>query len=172
MSCDQCMYGLLTPSSKTGQPVLAEKPTRWATTSPQMAARRSQRCTRDHAHEPRLGGRAADAAFYPPDLVTNILRGMRGTADAESVPEDTFDPKIQPAMATAALFHDVPAGIRATIDADDISHKKRFTGCRMSDGSSHKVPLHKHVREQYRNESTGEPLPRARVEEAIHEELG
>ena len=30
-----------------------------------------------------LGGRARDAAYYPPDLIVEILRGMRADADAE-----------------------------------------------------------------------------------------
>ena len=88
VTSDQCMYGLVTPSSRDGRPVAAMKPTRWATSSPQMAARLTTRCSRDHPHEPLLGGRAADAAFYPMKLVTEILRGMRDTADAEAAPED------------------------------------------------------------------------------------
>ena len=43
---DQCEYGLVAPSSVTGQPVAAKKTTRWATSSPQMAARLSKRSKR------------------------------------------------------------------------------------------------------------------------------
>ena len=70
---DQCEYGLVTPDLQ-GNVVPAKKPTRWATTSEQMARRLSTRCSGNHTHQHLLGGRAAAAALYPLPLITEIRR--------------------------------------------------------------------------------------------------
>ena len=57
VTSDQCEYGLPTPGPD-GTPTPAKKPTRWATSSKQMAARLSKRCTGTHKHQPLLSGRA------------------------------------------------------------------------------------------------------------------
>ena len=75
---DQCMYGLITHTAD-GHRLPARKTTMFATRSPQMTQRLSMRCETSHRHQPLLGGRAADAAFYPLVLITEILRGMRDT---------------------------------------------------------------------------------------------
>ena len=89
---DQRMYGLVTHNMQ-GDIVPAKKPTRFLTSSVQMASRLKTRCTREHKPEPLLAGRVAAAAFYPLPLITEILRGMRGTADGEhsSQKEPTLD---------------------------------------------------------------------------------
>ena len=68
---DQCQYGLVTPGGK-GELMPAKKPTRWASTSPHMLNRLKARCPGDHIHQHLMGGRAANAAFYPPELIRNI----------------------------------------------------------------------------------------------------
>ena len=78
---DQCQYGLVTPSGDGYLPAM--KPTRFLTSSPQMAHRLSLRCDKSHTHQPLVGGRCADAAFYPLPLIRAILHGMRDTADAK-----------------------------------------------------------------------------------------
>ena len=80
---DQCMYGLLSPTPGGGE-LPAIKPTRFLTSSPEMAARLSTRCSKDHQHQQLVGGRAAAAAFYPLKLIKAMLLGMRDTADAKS----------------------------------------------------------------------------------------
>ena len=79
---DQCMYGLFTPS-KDGAWMLARKPTQWASSSPQMPTRLSKRCSHEHGHQRLDGGRASDAELYPPALISDILRGIRATYDAQ-----------------------------------------------------------------------------------------
>ena len=79
---DQCEYGLLTPGPD-GQPTPAKKPTRWMSSSPHMLKRLSRRCQGDHANQHLVGGRAKLAENYPIELITEILRGMRDTADFE-----------------------------------------------------------------------------------------
>ena len=170
---DKCEYGLVTPSAVTGQPIPAQKPTRWATSSPQMLSRLSKRCSRTHEHQPLLGGRAADAAFYPMPLITEILRGIRHTDDAAAGPDDPVDSDLARSMMPGALFHDAPKSVVAYVNEENLAsdHKHRSTKLRMGDGSTQRIPLHRHVREQYRDEYTNESLPRPWVESAIHEEL-
>ena len=82
VTMDQCMYGLATPGPN-GVQIPAKKPTRWASTSAPMLRRLSTKCLNHHKHRHFLGGRAASAAFYPRQLVVEILRGMRDTSDLE-----------------------------------------------------------------------------------------
>ena len=78
----QCEYGLLTPDSD-GVPNPAKKPTIWMSSSSFMLERLSRRCSGNHTHQHLSGGRAKAAEDYSIELITEILRGMRDTADAE-----------------------------------------------------------------------------------------
>ena len=104
---DQCQYGLVTPGIGGGL-LPAKKPTCWASTSTQMLSRLSARCPGNHTHQHLIGSRAADAAFCPPELITNILRGMRNTADAE-FKDVEHDVTMDVAMTCAGALHDLPA---------------------------------------------------------------
>ena len=57
---DQCEYGLAT-WGPDGQPVLAKKPTQWASNSPFILRRLSKRCSGTHSHQHLEGGRAKKA---------------------------------------------------------------------------------------------------------------
>ena len=46
-----------------------------------MLARLKRRCTGTHEHQHLDGGRTRAAEIYPPQLVLEILRGMRDTND-------------------------------------------------------------------------------------------
>ena len=81
---DQCMYGLNSQSEDNKEKRLpAMKPTRFMTNSSHMQARLSKRCDGSHSHQPQVGGRCRDAAFYPMPLVKAILNGIGDTADAD-----------------------------------------------------------------------------------------
>eukprot|EP00972_Heterocapsa_arctica_P103877 15309757-Heterocapsa_arctica.AAC.1 len=72
-----CQYGMTSrrPDGTQG-PVF--KPTRWLSNSAAILARLSRKCSRgQHDHVQLVGGRAAAAAVYPPDLCLQILRGFR-----------------------------------------------------------------------------------------------
>ena len=56
-----------------------------------MLSQLSLLCKGDHAHQPLLAGRAAEAAFYPLGLYNAILKGMRLTSDAMSNTRDLHD---------------------------------------------------------------------------------
>ena len=119
---DQCQYGLVTPGPG-GEMLPAKKPTKWASSSPQMLARQSKRCPGDHEHQHLTGGRAAQAAFYPPPLVTNILRGIRDTADSEHV-EVEHDNDMRIAMTRAGSLEDIPAcSLKSAYREADMSHQ-------------------------------------------------
>ena len=107
----QCEYGLYA-MSPSGERLRAMKPTRWASSSPQMLERLNKRCQRDHRHQHLDGGRTRAAAFYPPELVLEILCGIRDTADAElGVQEEEKEQPLNPVYAIA----DVPAFVCLTI---------------------------------------------------------
>lgn len=73
---DMCVFNMVVPAG-LGGPGLARKPTRWLTNAPELAKRLNHRCSGAHAHAPLVGGRAAHAAIYPPELVAAILQGLR-----------------------------------------------------------------------------------------------
>ena len=77
----QCEYGL-TSADAQGVQRPVKKPTRWMSSSDAMIQRLSKRCS-GHVHQQLVGGRAAQAAFYPLELVLEILRGMRDQANVE-----------------------------------------------------------------------------------------
>ena len=82
---DQCMYGLTTPAEgSTTERLPAMKPTRFMTNSVFMRDQLSLKCDKSHVHQPLVGGRCRDAAFYPLQLVEAILQGMALTADHDA----------------------------------------------------------------------------------------
>ena len=80
---DQCMYGLASPTGQqhpTHFPAM--KPTRFMTNSVHLQLQSSKRCDRSHTHQQLIGGRFADAAFYPLGRVKAILIGIQNTSHA------------------------------------------------------------------------------------------
>ena len=68
---DMCAYGM-----KVGA-LLNKKPTRFLTNSEHLAGELQKRCDGGHSHEVLMGGKAAKAARYPPDLCAAIVRGLK-----------------------------------------------------------------------------------------------
>ena len=172
MVSDQCQYGLTTPGLE-GNLMPAKKPTCWASISIQMLSRLSARCPGDHEHQHLIGGRAANAAFYPPELITNILRGMRDTADAEYMEVDE-DVSMDTAMHSAGALHDIPAcSIGAAYRESDLSHTnaQRRVTFKFLNGYSSKIDLNKNFRDKYKDEYTSEMLPQEETKAAILDEI-
>ena len=74
---DPCAYGIVTPSE--ADPAImapALTPTKSLTNSEMMSRQLSNRCTKEHVHQPLVGGRCKDAPRYPVPLVQAILRGF------------------------------------------------------------------------------------------------
>ena len=85
VTADQCMYGLRTPAEEKGKTAPARKTTKFMTSSRQMADLLRRRCDGEHLHQPLVGGRCRDAAYYPLRLIQAILQGIRDTKNAEDL---------------------------------------------------------------------------------------
>ena len=169
---DQCQYGLMTPGPD-GRLMPAKKPTRWASSSIQMTKRLSKRCDKSHMHQHLMGGRAANAAFYPPELITEILRGIRDTADA-SHKDPEHSSAMMLALARAGALHDQPAkSIVAAFREADLGHSnaKRSVLFKFLDGRTVSLDLEKNFRESYKDEYTNEVLPSEGTKDAMYDEL-
>ena len=118
-----------------------------------------------------MGGRAADAAFYPMPFVTETIRGIRDTADAEAEKQQELSPYGATCVSRAAMFHDQPQDMLAALRAEDhgASNSKRTTVFRMADGTLREIPLHQNFKTHYRDEYTSEQIPQAWAEAAIQE---
>ena len=146
----QCRYGLLTPSPTT-ELMPAMEPTGFASTSPQMLARLSNKCLGDHEHQQLVEGRGAAAAFYPPALIQAMLRGIRDTADAEARREP--DPDGPHELPCAELVHavvraehlaDAEPELATHLQAQKIKRKldRMCIPFRHADGRTERLPLH------------------------------
>ena len=161
--CDQCQFGLITPSADKKSQELAMKPTRFLTSSSEMAEGLDKRCDRSHRHQHLVGGRAAAAAFYPLPLVRAILRGIRATADAERFRDEGKAERLEYAHAMASTQGSVPP---EGGDEFPSSHITRTNGGKVkvdyTDDS---------FRPRYIDEYTGEVLTPSLIRAAIVEEL-
>ena len=168
---DQCEYGLMTPGPN-GEPMLAKKPTMWASSSPQMLQRLSRRCKGDHEHQHLVGGRAKAAENYPLDLVTEILRGMRDTADHEEQWGDETNSDITQAMLQCSMFHEPKfSSLVAAYRAQDLEEQTQRMSVKVKfqNGKNRQVDLQ--FKETYKDEYTCEQLPMGHVKIAMQEEL-
>ena len=132
-----------------------------------MIQQLSRRCDRSHVHQHLEGGRPANAAFYPIELVEAILRGIRDTADAEGVREEPeHDDKVLCAMAAAAQ--------NVGDDLDDGEHELEDLASAETDSKDSLPQQHGgkteisyndiNVKAKYVDEYTEEELHRERVE--------
>ena len=172
VTSDQCMYGLMT-RGKDGSIMHAKKPTKWASSSPQMLARLQTRCDKTHDHQHLMGGRAKDAAYYPPELITEILRGMRDTADAEyrDVSQST---DLDVESKKAGQLHDQPArSLVAAYRAADLSQSnaQRHIKFQYLNGKTVSLDLEQNFKDGYKDEYTTEMLPKEETKDAMYDEL-
>ena len=138
-----------------------------------MLKRLSTRCDGSHSHQHLIGGRAAAAAYYPPKLISQILRGMRDTADAAHV-EPEFTPEMSIAMKNAALHHDQPAtSLIAAYRESDLAHSnaQRKVVFKYLDGKQVSLTLDGNFKPQYKDEYTNEFLPYEAAKDAMLDEL-
>ena len=153
------------------------------TNSPFMVDALDIRCDKSHKHQHLVGGRAADAAFYPPKLLRAILRGMAMTRDAangvrllceneksfldslnlfiNAIPRESVQPK-----STAP---DASAGTDSSPTGDG---KPRTSSIPLMGGGTLPIEYSPHnFKTVYRDEYTGEELPNHLVRAAMEEEL-
>ena len=150
----------------------AKKPTKWASSSPHMLKRLSRRCQKDHVHQHLVGGRAKAAEDYPLELITDILRGIRNTADFEEQWGDETEETLVNAMLTTGLLHDVKlSSLVAAYRAQDLKEETE----RLEVSFKHKNGKIEHMdlkfKDTYKDEYTCEDLPIGHVRLAMQEEL-
>ena len=168
---DQCEYGLLTPNAE-GIPTPAKKPTRWMSSSPQMVKRLSRRCSGTHVHQHLVGGRAKAAEDYSLELVTDILRGIRDTADHEEEWGDATDQELNSAVVTAGLLHDVRfSSLVAAYRAEDALSETKNLSVKFKHLNGKVNMTNLVFRDAYKDEYTGEVLPMGHVRNAMLDEL-
>ena len=162
---DQCMYGLTSPTGADGTERLPSmKPTRFMTNSIHMQAKLSTRCDRSHKHQQLVGGRCAEAAFYPLGLIKAILSGMQATTQADQLQDQMHEER----KALLAAITDSAGKIPVETDSDvgPPSSLKRVAGGILP------VGYHpQNFRAKYVDEYTGEILDPLLVRAAIMEEL-
>ena len=142
----------------------ALKPTRFMTSSPQMASMLQKRCPRIHEHQQLVGGRAEAAAFYPLGLVRAILQGIRLTAIAKGAAIDHRADEREAIHAVMNSNSKNTPWASGTIAPD--SAVKLLKGGVLPIGYSSENFKH-----QYLDEYTGEVLPGPLIQAAIVEEL-
>ena len=110
-----------------------------------------------------MGGRAADAAFYPPDLIKEIVLGIKDTAIAEqTAADDRFETKsLINAISQSAGTLPAPAE-----SAERTSSVKKTSGGVLPIGYRAE-----NFKQRYLDECTGEVLPPDLDRDAIIDEL-
>ena len=158
---DQCAYGLTTPSQIDGSPTLAQKLTRFLTSSVHMARQLQAKCDRSHVHPQLVGGRCKEAAYYPLGLIRAILRGMHDTTMAEHKAKEEEKDTIEMLNALSSKPTRLPEVIDTSVRQSKIP---RATGGCVSISYDNWKP-------RYSDEYTGEVLPHNLVQDAMIDEL-
>ena len=161
VTADQCAYGLTTPSAEDPEKLLpALKPTRFLTNSEIMAEQLSRRCSKDHIHQPLVGGRCKDAAMYPSKLVRSILKGVTLQAEADAQSADCRD-------QINAMPVYTPQAEKVDFGPPTHSSVPKF-------GKKGSVPItyeESNFKSRYMDEYTGETLAPHLIRPAIEDEL-
>ena len=169
VTMDQCEYGLLTPGPN-GVMTPAKKPTKWASTSVPMLRRLSKRCGKGHDHQHLMGGRAAAASFNSKELVLEILRGMRDTADLEE-PWEEPDVEMVIAMAKASITDDGEKDLVAVMKQEDLARQVGSPSIKFKYADGRVTTQKLQFKAEYKDEYTGEILPSAHIHKGIVDEL-
>jgi hypothetical protein len=141
-TADACRFGM-TALDHNGAQGPVKKPTRWASNAPLVLEELGLRCEGRHPRHVRLlGGRAAQAAIYPPELIAAIISGIHR--------QRVEDCRLGKAHVSMCESLAAAVAIKEEI-LEDSSGERRS----------------KDVRDEY----TGQILPPALVTEARREEL-
>ena len=99
--------------------------------SPQMHQQLSKRCDHSHEHQPLVGGRCADAAFYPLPLVRAILNGIEDTTKAmQHARMEAVESGMHAAAVICASRTQVP--VEKGVDEDVVLGKTEMQTTRLS----------------------------------------
>ena len=164
VTCDQCQFGLTTKGDSPGERMPAMKPTRFLSSSPQMLAQLDRRCDRSHKHRHLTGGRCAEAAFYPIELIRAILRGIKATSLADQHAHEQR-PQGTGHISAIVLEGEVHEDVKREIPHTFVKRYGKNKGKIRIDFEDHQF------RPGYTDEYTGETLQKSLIREAIVEEL-
>ena len=167
----QCMYGL---TSKSGPDTYlpAKKPTMFASSSPHMLKRLSVKCDGTHRHQHLIDGRAAKAAFYPVQLIEQILRGIRDTSDAEQrEAEDIEGAQLVQALSRAGTLQDTPADLQARLHEQSLGDKLDHAKVKFKYLDGRSTHLSMKWKDAYKDEYTGDVLPHNNIREAMFDDI-
>ena len=129
-----------------------------------MSPRLSTRFSKTHAHQHLVGGRAKNAENYPIELIVEILRGMRDTADFEEQWGDETEASLGQAMATASLFHSPKfSSLVAAYRAKDLEEETRNMTMKFKYLNGDLGKTHLQFKVSYKDEYTCEELPMGHV---------
>ena len=139
------------------------KPTRFMSSSKHMLGMLDKRCDRSHRHQSLVGGRCAEAVFYPLPLIRAILKGINPTADAEA--------QMESESRSRQYLSSVAAG-SAPAKASTQQEVPHCFVKRYNSGAKVRVDFEDtHFKRQYLDEYTGDILQHDLIKEAIIEEL-
>ena len=137
-----------------------------------MIERLSKRCGGDHVHQHLVGGRAKHAEDYSLELISEILRGVRDTADHEDDWGDSHGEDVEKATKVAACFHDDRnTNLGAVYRAEDALAKTEKLSVKFKYFNGKNEDRKLEFKDRYKDEYTGEELPMGYVREAMREEL-
>ena len=137
-----------------------------------MLKRLSRRCSGQHSHQHSVGGRAKAAEDYSIELITEIIRGIRDTADVEEEWGDANEDDLDQAMAKASVLHDVKfSSLVAAYRAQDLKAETQNSMVRFKHRNGQTDPVNLTFKDTYRDEYTNEELPVCHVRQAMQEEL-
>lgn len=122
---DQCTYGYTTPGSD-GAPTPAKKPAWLALTSAAILKTLFTKSFKNHEHQHLVGCRAAAAAFYPRQVVKEIIRCLRDTIDMEE-PWAYTAIEMPHGIAMASIMNVAEATVSFTIELDDLERTANST---------------------------------------------
>lgn len=96
-----------------GKAVSAKKPTAYMTNTRAIGKELSRKCNGEHRHQHLIGGRAKDAARYPPELCRPICRGV-------------LQEKRERATGVRAVA-EIPSGYRPSrVDLEEVQERAEF----------------------------------------------
>ena len=143
-----------------------------------MLARLGRKCDRKHVHQHLMEGRGKAAAYYPDQLVQQILRGIRDTADEEdrraSLPRGPHElpcHELVHAVTVAGSLADTDPAIVTQLEARDIEQKLQRLKIPVKHANGHVQHQSLTWKDTYRDECTNEALPHAHIKEAMADEL-
>jgi hypothetical protein len=161
VTAHQCMFGQTT-SAADGTARPARKATRFLSSAPCILDELGVKCSGDHEHQHLIGGRAAQAAVYPPELCRAILRGLERQRLREG---RGFSGPALRALHHGTGLYDLAEGaydLPMTVDAEVVQNRVR--------DEEEELVEHSGLGEKIFDELTGEDLPEHPVRSAREEE--